>query len=85
MHFHVCAAQRPHAGMLGKQIFVARASRRAMETPRLRHSMFRVPWGDGSTRDKVGFAGVYKDGEVNGLKVFGIIGFRSSITFTLIF
>jgi hypothetical protein len=40
MRFHFCEAQRPHAGRLGKQNFAARASRRAMETPRLRHSMF---------------------------------------------
>jgi hypothetical protein len=38
MYFHLLRAQGPHAGSLGMQIFAARASKRAMETPRLRHS-----------------------------------------------
>jgi hypothetical protein len=40
VRFHLYVAQGPHAGRAGKQNFAARASRRAMETPRLRHSMF---------------------------------------------
>jgi hypothetical protein len=44
--FYVCAVQRPHSGVLGKQNFTPCASIRAMETPCLRHSMVRRCHGE---------------------------------------